>query len=327
VSYVVATRCESLIVEDFYVRVYITLGTMHLGVVQYYCPILLSCLFFIYGDAYNNIYNYESLRRTTLCHRLPTSTSTQYQFSTSDTMSQSFAGKVIIVTGAASGIGCATATKLSRMGATLALCDIASLNQTLSFCEGSHFPSIFDISSPSSCNDFVAQVVEKYSKIDHVFNCAGVNPTHLATETITDDYWDKIINSNLRGLFNMTRACIPHLLPGATFVNISSSCGLAPVSRFAVYCASKYGIIGFSKSLALELGPKGIRTNVVAPGLIETPTNASVMAGKDDVAFMEKHIAMGRFGSPEEVADSVVFLMGDGARYMNGSVLEVNGGL
>jgi NAD(P)-dependent dehydrogenase (short-subunit alcohol dehydrogenase family) len=77
----------------------------------------------------------------------------------------------------------------------------------------------------------------------------------------------------------------------------------------------------------LELGPKGIRTNVVAPGLIETPTNASVMAGKDDVAFMEKHIAMGRFGSPEEVADSVVFLMGDGARYMNGSVLEVNGGL
>jgi len=110
-------------------------------------------------------------------------------------------------------------------------------------------------------------------------------------------------------------------------VNVSSRCGLEATPGFAVYCASKYAVIGFSKCMALELGPKGIRTNVVAPGYIDTPTNASVVAGKESVARLEASVAMKRMGTPEEVADVVAFLMGSESSYMNGSVVEINGGL
>lgn len=110
-------------------------------------------------------------------------------------------------------------------------------------------------------------------------------------------------------------------------MNVASIAGLRPTAGMAVYCASKYGVIGFSKCMALELGPKGIRTNIVAPGSIDTPTNAGVVAGKAAIEAMEKQVACGRMGTPDEVADLVVFLFGDESRYMNGSVVEINGGL
>lgn len=136
-----------------------------------------------------------------------------------------------------------------------------------------------------------------------------------------------MISTNLKGLFNITRASIPHLKSGACFVNVSSIAGLGATSGFAVYCATKYGIIGFSKCMALELGPRGIRTNVVAPGYIDTPTNAGVVKGAEAVKEMEGAISLGRFGTAEEVADVVVFLMGEESKYMNGSVVEVHGGV
>jgi NAD(P)-dependent dehydrogenase (short-subunit alcohol dehydrogenase family) len=246
------------------------------------------------------------------------------------TMAKQFENKVVLCTGAGSGIGRATAIKLSQLGATLTLTDInpSSLSETLSLCEGGdHFISAFDIGSTEASNAFVASIIKKYSKISHIFNCAGVNPTSLSTVSITDEYWDKLLTTNLKGLFNITRACIPHLKSGASFVNVSSIAGIRPTAGFAVYCASKYGVIGFSKCLALELGPKGIRTNIVAPGYVDTPTNASVVAGKDAVESMEKQVSFGRMGTPDEVADLVVFLFGDESRYMNGSVVEINGGL
>jgi NAD(P)-dependent dehydrogenase (short-subunit alcohol dehydrogenase family) len=245
-------------------------------------------------------------------------------------MAKKFKNKVILCTGAGSGIGRATSIKLSQLGATLALTDInsSSLSETLSLCDqGDHFISPFDIGSTEACNNFIDAILLKYGKINHIFNCAGINPTSLSTASITDDYWDKIINTNLKGLFNITRACIPHLTSGASFVNVSSIAGLRPTAGFAVYCASKYGVIGFSKCMALELGPKGIRTNVVAPGYINTPTNANVVAGKESVENSEKQISFGRMGTPDEVADLVVFLFGDESRYLNGSVVEINGGL
>jgi len=125
----------------------------------------------------------------------------------------------------------------------------------------------------------------------------------------------------------MTRACIPHLERGSAFVNVSSVAGVRPLSEMAVYCASKYAVIGFSQCLALELGPKGIRTNVVAPGYIDTPTSAGVLAGPETLAEYAKGVSLGRIGTAEEVADVVAFLFSDESRYMNGSVVEVNGGI
>lgn len=135
------------------------------------------------------------------------------------------------------------------------------------------------------------------------------------------------MNTNLKGIFNITRAVIPHLESGSSFVNVSSTAGLRPSAQTAVYCATKAAIIGFSKSVALELGPKGMRVNVICPGPVETPTNMTVVEGGEEMEKMRRRIALGRVGNVEDVADVVVFLMGEGARYMNGSVAEVSGGL
>lgn len=248
-------------------------------------------------------------------------------------MRDRFDKKVILITGAASGIGLTTTRKLKDLGATLCLCDINEALNTLlveEFSETEHGQSIsakvFDVGSNTACKDFVSEMITLHAHIDHVFNCAGVNPAALATTEFSDDYWDKLVNCNLKGLFNMTRACIPHMPPGSTFVNVSSIAGLRPVAGYAVYCATKYGIIGFSKCVALELGSKGIWTNIVAPGYIDTPTNAMVVVGQEAVDSYVDRISLGRFGTADEVADVVIFLMSKEARYMNGSVVEINGG-
>ncbi|TGO83207.1 hypothetical protein BPOR_0684g00010 [Botrytis porri] len=250
-------------------------------------------------------------------------------------MSFSFLNKTILITGAGSGIGRATAIKLASLGASLYLSDINldSVSKTRDLCphlESSnqqfHTHSL-DVSDSQSCNTYIHDLVREDITINHVFNCAGINPTAVPIQDVTDEYWDRLMNVNLKGTFNITRAVAPHLVSGSSFVNVSSVCGIVPVSQFSVYCATKYAVVGFSKCMALELGGRGVRTNVVAPGYIDTPTNVSVLAGEEEVRRMEGMVACGRFGVSEEVADVVAFLMSDEARFVNGSVVEVNGGM
>jgi NAD(P)-dependent dehydrogenase (short-subunit alcohol dehydrogenase family) len=184
-----------------------------------------------------------------------------------------------------------------------------------------------DVSSVQEVKKWIDSTINKFGAIHHVFNCAGVNPTSIPIEETTDEYWDKLVNTNLKGVFNVTRAVIPHLQSGASFVNVSSISGLRPTTQQSVYCTTKYGLIGFSKCMALELGPRGVRTNVVAPGCIDTPTNAGIVKGGDAIQEMRDGNALGRLGTPEEVADVVVFLFGDESRYMNGSVVEIDGAM
>ncbi|KAF2091411.1 3-oxoacyl-reductase [Saccharata proteae CBS 121410] len=247
-------------------------------------------------------------------------------------MPPNFAGKVVLITGAGSGIGRATALKLSSLGAKTALLDINSggISETARLCaRDAHdtFVMALDVSSNESVKHCVERVHEYFGRIDHVFNCAGVNPTSYDLVDTTDEYWDKLVDTNLKGTYYVTRAAIPFLQAGASFVNVASIAGLHPTARQAIYCATKYGVIGFSKCMALELGPRGIRTNIVAPGYIDTPTNAGVVKGGEAVTRMEKGCSLERLGSPEEVADVVAFLFSDESRYMNGSVVEIDGGL
>ncbi|KAL3423006.1 3-alpha-(or 20-beta)-hydroxysteroid dehydrogenase [Phlyctema vagabunda] len=244
-------------------------------------------------------------------------------------MVRKFEDKVVLITGAGSGIGRATSIKLAALGAILALSDIQSdaLAETRNLCEGEkHTVSVFDVGSTDSSNKFIEEVMTQFGQIDHVFNCAGINPTSYPTEDVTDEYWNKLMNTNIKGVFNITRASIPHLRTGASFVNVSSILGISAGAELATYCATKHAIIGFSKCIALELGPKGIRTNIIAPGYIDTPTNALVVSGADAVRAGSNNIALGRFGTAEEIADVVAFLFSDESRYMNGSVVEINGG-
>ncbi|KAK0312305.1 hypothetical protein LTR82_013937 [Friedmanniomyces endolithicus] len=243
-------------------------------------------------------------------------------------MPYAFTGKVCLITGAASGIGRATALKMASLGALLALSDIKSpgLDETASLAGNSPFTSVFDVGSSTACNSFVDSVISKFGRLDYVFNCAGVNPTAYALTETTDEYYDKLMDTNLRGTYNMTRAVMPHLKAGAAVVNTSSIMGVTVAAEYAIYCATKFAIVGFTKAMAMELGTKQVRVNAVAPGYINTPTNAGVVAGPAAVAEQEKKIAMGRMGTAGEVADVVAFLFSDESRYMNGSIVEITGG-
>lgn len=251
-------------------------------------------------------------------------------------MTDTLKGKVILITGAASGIGKATAIHLAKLGASLALVDIAEIAyeiQTLDEVDNSAPSPVItaelDVSDARQCDLVIRETAQYFGRLDHVFNCAGINPTAYPILEVPEGYFDKLVGVNLKGVYNVTRAALPHMKEqsGASFVNVSSILGQRPAKQMAVYSATKYAVIGFSKSLALELGGKGIRVNVVCPGPIDTPTNADVLAGEEAVKEQVSKISLGRLGTPEEVAEVVAFLMSDGARFMNGSVVEVNGGV
>lgn len=223
---------------------------------------------------------------------------------------------------------CLSAAKMASLGARLAICDInlQGLIATNDLCGGGHLAEIVDVASSEACNSFIVTIINHYSRLDHVFNCAGVNPTAYALTDTTDAYYDRLANTNLKGTYSITRAAIPHLPSGSSIVNVSSMMGVTVAANYAIYCMTKWGIVGFTKAMALELGPKGVRCNAVAPGYINTPTNAGVLAGPEAVAAQEKRVAMGRMGTPEEVADVVAYLFSNEARYVTGSIVEVNGG-
>ncbi|KAI1451291.1 NAD(P)-binding protein [Annulohypoxylon moriforme] len=245
-------------------------------------------------------------------------------------------GKRIIITGAARGIGRATAVELAKLGACVGLSDLdeSDLLDAVAECESvsdpfkqQHMAYTLDVSSFDGCDRFATAFVDKYKSIDHVFNCAGINPTKTGIESTTKEYWQKLIDVNLSGTFAMTRACVPHMKEGSSIVNMASTCGIYPTAELSAYCATKHAVVGFSKCLALELGPKGIRVNIVAPGTINTPSNVSVRAGAAEMESMSSTIALRRFGTASEVAKVVVFLFSSDSQYMNGSVVEINGGI
>jgi NAD(P)-dependent dehydrogenase (short-subunit alcohol dehydrogenase family) len=243
-----------------------------------------------------------------------------------------FSDKVCLITGAGSGIGRATAIRIASHGARLALSDInlRGVLETGSLCERptSHMVGHLDVSISLAVTEYVSLVNTQLGRIDFLFNCAGVNPTASPLTDTTDAYWDTLVNTNLKGTYNLTRACIPHLeaAPGGAIVNVSSTLGVQAAPEYAIYCATKFGIVGFTKAMGLELGPKGVRCNAVAPGYIDTPTNAGVLAGADAVREQVGRVAMGRMGTADEVADVVAFLFSEEARYMTGAIVEITGG-
>lgn len=250
-------------------------------------------------------------------------------------METGFAGKVALVTGAASGIGRATAVAFAQAGVravTLADVSEGGLEDTAAMVRAHGAEALLirtDVSSKPDVEQMVARTIAAFGRLDYAFNNAGVESGMAATADITDEDWQRIISINLTGVWLCMRAEIPALLNagGGAIVNCASVAGLVGFQGAAAYVASKHGVVGLTKSAALDYAQQNIRVNAVCPGVIRTPTVERVIAGnpamEDALAAMEP---IGRMGKPEEVASLVLWLCSDGASFMTGEAIAVDGG-
>jgi len=241
-----------------------------------------------------------------------------------------FEGKVVLVTGAAQGIGREIALSFAREKAKVVLFDLqeeklASVQKELSsYSEIVYFA--VDVTDLPKVEEAVNKIIDKFSRIDILVNNAGITRDNLILRLKEED-WDKVIAINLKGVFNCSKAVARFMLKqrAGKIVNISSVIGIMGNAGQTNYGASKAGIIGFTKSLAKELGPRGICVNAVAPGYIRT-----AMTDKLPEEVKKKMLAMiplGRFGKPEDIAAAVLFLASEASSYITGKVLTVDGGM
>lgn len=241
-------------------------------------------------------------------------------------------GKIAIVTGGTRGIGRAIALELVRQGATVAFTgrslgtNSESLEKEAKEIGGTAKGYAFDAGNTAAANDFISEVLKDFEKIDILVNNAGITKDNLLMRTSEED-WDDVLRTNLKSVFNLTKAVVTPMMKARTgaIVNIASVVGVHGNAGQANYAASKAGIIGFSKSVARELGSRNIRVNVIAPGFVETDMTA-VLDEKVKAEY-EKDIPLKRFAKPEDIAKAVLFFASDEASYITGQVLEVNGGL
>jgi NAD(P)-dependent dehydrogenase (short-subunit alcohol dehydrogenase family) len=246
---------------------------------------------------------------------------------------EQFLGNVITVTGGASGIGLATVQTLYERGASVAFCDfnattLAEAEKTISAIPPQAgqrlMATLVDVSKPAEVNRWIESVVSKFGKLDHAANVAGVGETVANLAEKTDAEFDRIVDINLRGVFNCMRAQLPHLKEGSSIVNVSSGSGLHGNPGNSIYSAAKAGVNTMTAAAAKEYGPKGIRVNVVSPGVTLTPAMLSI-----GLPYLEPSIQltpMRRGAQPVELATTIAFLLSKESSFITGVVLRCDGG-
>jgi 3-oxoacyl-[acyl-carrier protein] reductase len=245
------------------------------------------------------------------------------------------AGKVSIVTGAARGIGAAIALKLAEQGSHIAFTYVSSgsaekanalVSQIEALCvKATAYQSNAGVFE--ECETFVNDVVATFGTVDICVNNAGISKDNLLLR-MNADQWDEVMDTNLKSVFNMTKQVIRPMMKArsGSIVNMSSIIGIRGNAGQSSYAASKAGIIGFTKSVALELGSRNIRCNAIAPGFVETDMTHYLKEGEAATAFLSK-IPLGRFGKAEEIANTTLFLASDMSSYVTGQVISACGGL
>ncbi len=245
-------------------------------------------------------------------------------------MSKRLEGKVAIVTGGAQGIGFATVQKFLHEGAAVALCDVRKEGvdravEALS-AHGTVSGHVLDVTRRDQVDAVVASVKERYGRIDVLVNNAGIT-LDARLQKMTEDQFDKVIAVNLKGTYNCAQAVVDTMVEQGSGVILNASSVVGIYGNFGQtnYAASKFGVIGFAKTWARELGPKGVRCNAVAPGFVAT-TILGTMPLKV-LEQMTERVPLRRLGTPEDIANVYAFLASDEASYINGAVIEVAGGL
>ncbi len=239
--------------------------------------------------------------------------------------------KVCVITGAAQGIGLATALKFVAEGARVALVDRqpAAVDAAVAQCRergGEAAGFVVDVTDRAQVDAMAAAVRERFGRVDVLVNNAGITKD-ARLQKMTLEQFDAVIDVNLRGVFHVTQAFVDGMVAqgAGVILNASSVVGLYGNFGQTNYAASKFGVIGFTKTWARELGPKGLRVNAVAPGFVDTPILAS-MPDKV-IEKMRAQVPLGRLARAEEIASVYAFLASDEASYVNGAVLEVSGGM
>jgi 3-oxoacyl-[acyl-carrier protein] reductase len=245
-------------------------------------------------------------------------------------VSKRLEGKVAIVTGGAQGIGFATAKKFLDEGAVVAVCDVRkeAVDQAVAALS-THGPvsgHVMDVTRRDQVDAMVASVKEKHGRIDVLVNNAGIT-LDARLQKMTEDQFDKVVAVNLKGTYNCAQAVVDTMVGqgGGVILNASSVVGIYGNFGQTNYAATKFGVIGFVKTWARELGPKGVRCNAVAPGFVATTILNTIPLKV--LEQMTERVPLRRLGTPEDIANVYAFLASDEASYINGAVIEVAGGL
>ncbi|MGZ3687207.1 MAG: SDR family oxidoreductase [Bdellovibrionota bacterium] len=247
---------------------------------------------------------------------------------------KSSSGKVALVTGAASGIGRATALAFAQNGAAVVVADVLDVDgvKTAKMIEERGGRALFvkcDVSSESDVKNLMNKTIETFGRLDYAFNNAGIEGKPGNTVDCTSENWDRVININLKGVWLCMKYELPQMLKqkSGSIVNTSSIAGVIGFQSIPAYTASKHGVIGLTQTAALEYAKTGIRINAVCPGVIQTPMIDRFTQGEAQARKMlVDGEPVGRVGQPEEVASAVVWLCSDGASFVTGHPLVIDGG-